>query len=245
MKLFALTVATAAAFAFAISQIPQVLAQNPDTQLGSSVNQGNADQARSSGSASMRSNARGQSLGGSSEQSKSSASGGAEKSQARVGISAKSREATVRGRSSTRIGVNSESRENVMIRHKRAHGVALLKGETERNIVIKRKRAHGAAALSYEPRRHIVVKRRHPGVAVTTGETTRTVKSRSDANVHAGVRSRETTGSSTMIHRGQNGSSSRSSRSPSGSQSGGQSRGSGAGTQSGDNASSTTGQGNR
>jgi hypothetical protein len=246
MKL--LTVATVAVFAFAIPQIPQVLAQNPDKQSGASVNQGKADEAHSSGNASTRSNARGKSLGGNPARPGSSAGGGAEKSQARVGISAKSREATVRGRSSTRIGVNSESRENVTIRHKRARGVALLKGETERDIVIKRKRAHRAAALSYEPRRHIVVKRRHPGVAVTTGETTRTtVKSRmgSNTNVRAGVRSRETTGSSTMIHRGQSGSSSRLSRSPSGSHSGGQSRGGGTGTQSGGNAGSTTGQGNR
>jgi hypothetical protein len=35
-------------------------------------------------------------------------------------------------RSSTRIGVNSESRENIYIKHKRAHGVALLNYEPRR-----------------------------------------------------------------------------------------------------------------
>jgi hypothetical protein len=140
-----------------------------------------------------------------------------------VGISAKSREATIRGRSQTRFGVSSGSREDV---------------------VIKRKRAHGVVALNDEPRRHVVIKRRHPGVAITTGEASRTtVRNRvgRDVNVRAGVRSRETTGSSIEINRGQISSSS-SLRGSSDSKSGNETR-SNAGDHSRGNARSTTGQG--
>jgi uncharacterized membrane protein YgcG len=69
VRLFALTTATAALCAFAIPQIPQVLAQATDTQLGASVNQGNAEQGSGSGGASTRSNSQGQSFSGSSERS--------------------------------------------------------------------------------------------------------------------------------------------------------------------------------
>src|SRR5215831_1354852 len=242
MRLLALTAASVAVFAFTIPQIPQLLAQGPDMPSGASVNQDNTDQARSSGGSSTKSNARWQSHSGSYKRSGSAA--GTDKSQAKMRISAKSRKATVRGRSSIRVGVSSESREKVMMRHKRAHGVARLNEEAGRDIVIKHKRPHRVAALGYEPRRHIVIHRihrRHPGVAVTTGETTRTtVRSRmgSDVKVRTGMRSRETTGSATMIHRGQ----SSSSKGPSGSQSGKPARGS-AGNKSGGSSSTTTGQG--
>jgi hypothetical protein len=215
MRLFALTAATAAVVAFAIPQIPHVLAQGPDTQSGASAQQGNAGQGRGSGDAATRSDSRGQSVGGRSEDSERFAGAKSKKSQTSVGISAKSREATIRGRSQTRIGVNSGSREDV---------------------VVKRKRAHGVVVLNDKPRRHVLIKRRHPGVAITTGETSRTtVRSRvgRDVNVRAGMRSRETTGSSTEIKRGQSSSSS-SLRGSSDSKSGNQTRG---------NARSTTGQG--
>jgi hypothetical protein len=223
MRLFVLTATTATVFAFAISQMPSAPAQGADTQSGASVNQSNADQGRSSGSGSSQSNAGGKSLSGSAERSGSSKGARAEKGQTRVGISTKSREASVRGRSATHIRVNSERGEG---------------------IIIKRKRAHGIAMLNHEPRRHIVIKKTHPGVAVTTGETTRaTVRSHigSGANVGAGKRSRETTGSSTTINRSQSSSSSSSKRS-SGSQSGNQSRGN-AGNQPSGSPNTTTGQG--
>jgi hypothetical protein len=87
MRLFVLTAATAALCAFAITQIPQVLAQGTNIQTGASANQGNAEQGPSGG-ASTQSNSRGQSSSGSSE--RSTAGVRAEKSRARVGISARS-----------------------------------------------------------------------------------------------------------------------------------------------------------
>jgi hypothetical protein len=142
MRLFALTVATATVVAFAIPQIPQVLlAQGPDTQSGASA-QGSDTQ--------------------------SGASAQHKKSQTGVGISAKSREATTRGRTQARIGVKSGSRADV---------------------IVKRKRARGVVVLNDEPRRHVVIKRRHPGVAITTGDTSRTpVRSRVSRDMNVGAR---------------------------------------------------------
>jgi hypothetical protein len=92
--------------------------------------------------------------------------------------------------------VNSGSREDIYIKHKRAHGVALLNYEPRRHVGLKRKHAYGVAVINDEPRHHIVMKRRYPSAAVTTGKTTSTtIKSRTggDENVHAGVRSRALT----------------------------------------------------
>ncbi len=229
MRLLTLTV-TAGVLAFAVTQIPQVLAQSPDTQSGASPQQSSAGQTSGSGSASTRSNARGQSISGRAESSGQSAGVRSESSQTSVGGGAKNRGATIRSRSQTRIGMNSGTREE---------------------ILLKRKRAHGAVVFNQEPRHrmvmhHVVIKRRQPGVAVTGETSGTTVRSRvgGETNVRAGVHARETTGSSTTINRSQSSrsqsSSSSSLKGSSGSQSG-QTRGS-AGNQPGGNPS-TTGQG--
>jgi hypothetical protein len=139
--------------------------------------------------------------------------------------------------------VSSGSREDIVLKRKRAHGVITFNDEPRRgeDIVLKRKRAHGVITFNDEPRRRVVIKKRQPDFAI---ETTRTTRSRlgGEVNVRTGIRSHETTGSSTTINRSESSSAS-SSRGSRGMQSGGQARGN-AGGRSGGNATGTTGQGN-
>jgi hypothetical protein len=219
MRLFALSVATAALVAFAIPQIPRVQAQGSNTQSGANASQSTGGQSRGSDGASTRgSNSRGAAVGERSENSGPGVRSG--RSQSSVGIRTKSSETAVGGRSQTRIGVSSGGREDIEVRRKRAHGVI---------------------TFNDEPRRRVVIKRRQPDVAIETSRTTRS-RLGGDVNVRTGIRSHETTGSSTTINRSESSSTS-SSRGSRGMQSGGQARGN-AGGRSGGNATGTTGQGN-
>jgi len=222
MRLLAFAFATAAAVAIAISQITPVQAQRSENQSGASARQPAAGQARGSEGATTRgSNSRGASVGERSESSGRSAGVRSERSQTSVGIRSKTNETTIGGRSQTRIGLSSGGRED---------------------IILKRKRAHGVIAFNDEPRRRVVIKRRHPDFVIS--ETSRTARSRlgGEADVRVGIRSHETTGSSTKINRSESLSSS-SSRSSRGGQPGGQARGT-AGGRSGGNAGTTGSGGN-
>jgi hypothetical protein len=221
MRLFALSVATAALVAFAIPQIPRVQAQGSNTQSGANASQSTGGQSRGSDGVSTRgSNSRGASVGERSENSGRSAGVRSGRSQSSVGIRTKSSETTVGGRSQTRIGVSSGIRED---------------------IVVKRKRAHGVITFNDEPRRRVVIKKRRPEFAIETSRTTRS-RLGGEVNIRTGIRSHETTGSAITINRSESSSAS-SSRGSRGMQSGGQARGN-TGGRSGGNATGTTGQGN-
>jgi len=242
MRLIALSVATAALVAFAIPQIPRVQAQGSNTQSGANASQSTTGQSttgqsrRSDGASTRGSNSRGASVGERSENAGRSAGVRSGKSQSHT----KSSETTVGGHSQTRIGVNSGSREDIVIKRKRAHGVVTFNDEPRRRVVIKR-RHPDVITFNDEPRRRVVIKRRVPDVAIETSRTTRS-RVGGEVNVRTGIRSHETTGSSTTINRSESSSAS-SSRGSRGMQSGGQARGN-AGGRSGGNATGTTGQGN-
>ena len=222
MRLLALTLAAAAAVAFAALQNPSAVAQSSDTQAGgkSQSTQGNAagQERGSKGSATRQSGSRGQSAGRS-EGSQQSAQGKSERSQTTVGIGSGSARATIHSRSriQTRLSVRERGVNNVTIKGKRSRHITALHDQPSAMVIKKKKKfvRYGArtrfVASAPEERALIIKKKRHPSIAIR-GESSRTTfrshVGGSNINARASVRTRETTsGSATTMKRQSTGSS--------------------------------------
>ena len=144
MRLLALTLAAAAAVAFAALQNPSAVAQSSDTQAGdkSQSTQGNAagQERGSKGSATRQSGSRGQSAGRS-EGSQQSAQGKSERSQTTVGIGSGSARATIHSRSriQTRLSVRERGVNNVTIKGKRSRHIVALHDQPSAMLIKKKK----------------------------------------------------------------------------------------------------------
>src|SRR5207249_2520731 len=208
MRLLALTLAAAAAVAFAALQNPSAVAQSSDTQAGgkSQSTQGNAagQQRGSKDSATRQSGSGGQSAGRS-EKSQQSAQGKSERSQTTVGIGSGSNRAMVRSRVQTRLSVRERGASDVTIKGKRSRHIVALHDQPSAMVIKKKKKfvRYGArtrfVASEPEERALIIKKKRHPSIAIR-GESSRTTfrthVGGSNINARASVRTRATTSGS-------------------------------------------------